>query len=244
MTTLHGAVTIVKVNNIAVIICKHLYFDMLWSADVFLDEDLVITESLFGFVAGLAVFLRHIFSAVDNTHTAAAAAVGGFQHNRITDHFSNFHDFFFCLQCVIYTRDDRNTGFDSHLFGRNLITHGIHDVFGRSDKYDAGFCAGLNKVRILREKTIARMDSINICLLGNFNNALDIQISINRTFIFFQLIGFVCFGTEEGIAVFLGINTDGCNTQLIQSTINTDGDFASVSDENTFEWFDLYFSHF
>ena len=88
------------------------------------------------------------------------------------------------------------------------------------------------------------MDSINICLLGNFNNALDVQISINRTFIFFQLIGFVCFGTEEGIAVFLGINTDGCNTQLIQSTINTNGDFASVSDENTFEWFDLYFSHF
>ena len=51
MAALHGAVTIVKVNNIAVIICKHLYFDMLWSADVFLDEDLVITESLLGFIA-------------------------------------------------------------------------------------------------------------------------------------------------------------------------------------------------
>ena len=88
------------------------------------------------------------------------------------------------------------------------------------------------------------MNGINICLFGNFNNTFDVQISINRTFIFFQLIGFVCFGTEEGIAVFLGINTDGCNTQLIQSTINTDCDFTAVSDENTFEWFDLYFSHF
>ena len=82
-------------DHITKMIAKHLYFDMLWSADVFLDEDLVITESLLGFIAGFTVFLWHIFSAVDDTHTAATAAVGGFQHNRITDHLSNFHDFFF-----------------------------------------------------------------------------------------------------------------------------------------------------
>ena len=145
---------------------------------------------------------------------------------------------------MIHTRDDRNTGFDGHLFGRNLITHGIHDVFGRPDEYDTCLFTGFNKVWILREKTVARMNGINICLFGNFNNTFDVQISINRTFIFFQLIGFICFGTEESIAVFLGIDTDGCNTQLIQSTINTDCDFTAVSDENTFEWFDLYFSHF
>ena len=138
---------------------------------------------------------------------------------------------------MIYTRDDRNTGFDSHLFGRNLITHGIHDVFGRSDKYDAGFCAGLNKVRILREKTIAWMDSINICLLGNFNNALDVQISINRTFIFFQLIGFVCFGTEKSVSVFLRINADCHNSELIERAEYSNGDFPTVRHQNFLELF-------
>ena len=97
MTTLHGAVTIVKVNNVAVIICKHLYFDMLWSTDIFFDENLVVTKSFLGFIAGFTVFLRHVFSIVDDTHTTSAAAVGSFQHNRIANHFSNLHDFFFSL---------------------------------------------------------------------------------------------------------------------------------------------------
>ena len=97
MTTLHGAVTIVKVNNVAVIICKHLYFDMLWSTDIFFDENLVVTKSFLGFIAGFTVFLRHVFSIVDDTHTTSAAAVGSFQHNRIANHISNLHDFFFSL---------------------------------------------------------------------------------------------------------------------------------------------------
>ena len=97
MTALNRTVTIIKVNNIAVVISKYLYFDMLWSTDIFFDENLVVTKSFLGFIAGFTVFLRHVFSIVDDTHTTSAAAVGGFQHNRIANHISNLHDFFFSL---------------------------------------------------------------------------------------------------------------------------------------------------
>ena len=88
------------------------------------------------------------------------------------------------------------------------------------------------------------MDSVTVCCQSDLNDVINIKICVNRSLFRVQLIGFICLGTEESIAVFLRIETDGCNTQLIQSTINTDCDFTAVSDENTFEWFDLYFSHF
>ena len=47
MTALYGTVTVIQVYDIAIIISKNLNFDMFRTAQIFLNEDLVIAECFF-----------------------------------------------------------------------------------------------------------------------------------------------------------------------------------------------------
>ena len=45
MSSLHGAVTLVQVDDIAVVVTQQLHLDVLWSIQEALDEDCTVAES-------------------------------------------------------------------------------------------------------------------------------------------------------------------------------------------------------
>ena len=61
-----------------------------------------------------------------DTHTASAAAVGGFQHNRITDPRRNLHDLVQAPYRMVHAGNNRHIALNRHFFRRNLIAHRIH----------------------------------------------------------------------------------------------------------------------
>ena len=122
---------------------------MLWCTQIFLNKDLVVTECFLGFVFCFVKLFLQIFHRVYDTHTASATTVGSFQHNRKTDFGCNFCCCVNIFDRVINTGNNRYLRINGHFFGRNLIAHCIHDLAGRSDKYDAVSLTGIYKIRIL-----------------------------------------------------------------------------------------------
>ena len=149
VTSLHRAVTVEQMHNIAVIISDHLNLNMLWSFQIFLNENHIITESFFRFISRLVKFLFQISRIIDNTHPTSATTVGSFQHNRISDHVCDLRCLFIRFHRVIYSRDDRYICCNGNLFGRNLISHCSHNITGRSNKCNAILFTCIYKLRIL-----------------------------------------------------------------------------------------------
>ena len=149
MTSLHRAVTIEQMHNIAVIISDHLNLNMLWSFQILLNEDHIITESFFRFISRLVEFFFQISRIIDNTHTTSATTVGSFQHDRISDHVCDLCCLFIRLHSMIYSRDNRYICCNGNLFGRNLISHCSHNITGRSNKCNAILFTCIYKLRIL-----------------------------------------------------------------------------------------------
>ena len=84
---------------------------------------------------------------------------------------------------MIYTWDDRYVCLDSHLFGGNLVSHGVHNVAGRSDKCDAVSFAGIYKIRVFGKESVTGMNCIYTGIKGDFDNGINIQICIDWSFI-------------------------------------------------------------
>ena len=122
---------------------------MFWCTQIFLNEDLVITKRFFRLIFCFVKFFFQIFHCVYDTHTTSATAVGSFQHDRKTNLCCDFCCCINIFNCVVNTRNNRYLGIDCHFFGRNFVTHCIHDLAGRSDKYNAVSFTGIYKIRIL-----------------------------------------------------------------------------------------------
>ena len=144
---------------------------------------------------------------------------------------------------MVNARNDRNICLNSHLLRGDLITHALHQIAGRSDKFDAGCLTGTYKVRILRKESVTGMDRIAIRLLRDLNDTLDIQICINRAFLRVEHIGLICFCSEHSVFILFGINTYCGNTKLCQRTVYSNSDLAAVRNQNTPKLPDLDLTH-
>ena len=201
VSSLHGTVTVKQMHHIAVFIAKHLYFDMLGVTQIFFYENFIITEGLLCFVSCFFKFLGHFLFGIYNTHTATAAAVGCLQHNGIADLPGNLHYLIQTSDCMVNTGDDGNITFDCHFLGRNLIPHFIHDIYIGADKSNPLFFACLNKFGIFGKEPISGMDRIYTFCFRNFDDVIDIQICVQRTFFGVQHISLIGFCAEQRIFI-------------------------------------------
>ena len=127
--------------------------------------------------------------------------------------------FFGCLYFldgVVHAGNDRNLCGDGHFFGGDLVSHGVHDIAGRSDENDAVFLTGIHKVGILGKKAVSGMDGVYVRRKGDPDDGVDIQVGVDGTLVRIQRIRFICFGMEERVFVFLGKNADGLDPQFVQ----------------------------
>ena len=63
------------------------------------------------------------------------------------------------------------------------------------------------------------------------DDALDIEIGLDRAFALADQVGFVGLEAVQGEAVFLGIDGDGAQAEFVGRAQNADGDFAAIQSE-------------
>ena len=243
VAALHGAVTVIQVDHVAVVIGQDLDLHVLGAAQVLLDEDLVVAEGLLGLVDGLLELLGHVLGLVDDPHTAAAAAVGSLQHDGIADLLSDLQGFLGGLDGVVHAGDDGHVRGDGDLLGGDLVAHGVHALHGGADEDDAVLGAFFDQDGVLCQEAIAGVNGVHVVVLGDLDDGGDVQIGIDGALLRVQGIGFVGQGAEHGVLIFLGVDGHGGDAQLVESPENTDGDLTAVGHQNSLEVLDMYFAH-
>ena len=67
--------------------------------------------------------------------------------------------------------------------------------------------------------------------------ALDVEVRPDRLARLADAIGLVGLEAVQGVAVFVRIDGDGANAQLVGRTEHADGDFAAVGDQQLADFF-------
>ena len=230
-------------DHVAILVGQDLDLHVLGALEVFLDEDLVVAEGLLGLVNGFLEFLGHVLFLVDDPHTAAAAAVGGLQHDGVAHFLGHGHGLFHGLHGVVHAGDDGHVGGNGDLLGGDLVAHGVHAVHGGANEHDAVLLALFHQDGVLCQEAVAGVDGVHVVVLGDLDDGGDIQISVNRTLFRVQGVSLVRQGAEHGVLVFFGIDGHRGDAQLVQSPEYTDGDLATVCHQNSLEVLDTYFTH-
>jgi hypothetical protein len=75
------------------------------------------------------------------------------------------------------------------------------------------------------------MDGVDVVLLGDGDDAGNVEIGFDRPFTRANLIGFVRFEAMKRKAVFLGIDRDGAQAEFVGCPKDANGDFAAVGRE-------------
>ncbi len=173
---------------------------MFGAADVAFEENGCIAESGASFGAGFGEFGFQFGRRVHHAHAAAAATEGGFDdewkayvfgqgfnigaHGRGTGHH-------------------RNAGRLCQFASGGLVAQCVEKFGVRPHESDARFLAGARKRGVFGEETIAGMNGVYLLLNGEFDDGIDIKVSLHGPFALADKIGFVGLEAMQAEAVFL-----------------------------------------
>jgi hypothetical protein len=212
MTTLHGAVTLIKVHDVAVFVAEDLDLDVFGSPDVAFEEDGIVAECRSSFGPGFAQPRFEIFLAVNDAHAAAATPEGGLDDKGEADAVCGFESERGIGDGVGGAWDCGNARLFRDLSRRRLVSEELQQVGAGPDEGNAGAFAGLGQGRVLGQEAVPGMDRIDTLLGGQGNDVFDIEVRLHRAFALADLIGLVRLETVKTEAILLGVNGDGSKT--------------------------------
>ena len=134
MSPLDRAVTLVQVDNVAVVVTEELDLDVLGLAEEALDEDGAVTESGLGLGGSAVEGLLQRRLLANDTHAAATATVGGLDDDGEAVFVGELLDVLELLDGALGTGDDRDAGLDGEGPGRDLVSEGVDDLGGWADE--------------------------------------------------------------------------------------------------------------
>ena len=104
----------------------------------------------------------------------------------------------------------------------------------RTDERDPRRFAGAGQSRVFGKKSVARMDGVDALFGGQRDDAVHVQIGLNRTFACADQVGFIGLEAMQAQPIFLRIDRDGSQAQLGGRAKDTDGDLTTVQREQFF----------
>ena len=124
---------------------------------------------------------------------------------------------------------------------RDLVTQLVQCLNLRSDKHDPGVSARLREVRILGQKSVTRMNRVDLVLLRQRDDGVNIEVRLNRLARFADFIRLIRLEPVQCMAVFVRIDRHGANSQFMGAAENSDGNLAAVGGKQSCEtWHELY----
>ncbi len=234
MAALDGALALAEINGVAMLVGQHLHLDVAGIDDGLLDVDFVVSEGALGLalsgLKGRLQFLRGVHQA----HAFAAASGSRFQHYREADFFRDLPGLLSGFNSLRSARHEGNAGNFHVLAGAGLGAHHFHRGGGRSDELDTGVGAGLGEARVLREKSVTRMDGVSAADLGDSENFAEVQVRFARGG-GPDVVSLVGLANMQRGAIDIGEDGDGGNAHLAASADDPDRYLSTIGNENLLE---------
>src|SRR5207247_563742 len=164
----------------AVLIAEDLHFDVLGARDVALDENFGAAERGAGFTLRFLELAQKVFLVLDNAHSASAAAEAGFDDDGIADFLRGAFHLRGIGDAMLSAGQRRHAGFDREPLGGGFVAEGLEQFGSRSDKRDPIELAGAREIGVLGEKSIARMNRLDMMLQRRRDDAVDVEIALDR----------------------------------------------------------------
>jgi hypothetical protein len=134
VSPLDGAVTLVKMDNVAMVVTEELDLDMLGLVEEPLDEDGAVAEGALGLGSGSLKGLLEGSLLAHDTHATAATTVGGLDDDGEAILVGELLDLLKPLDGTLGAGDNRDVGGNSNRPSRDLVTKGIDRGRRRSDE--------------------------------------------------------------------------------------------------------------
>ena len=175
VVALHGAVTFVKGEDIAVMVGQHLDLDVMHISQELLHEETRVAEGRLGHGGGFEEGVLELGLAVHGEDAAATAAAFGLEHDGQPDligelaRLINGHG-------SLGAGNDRDAQLAGHLAALDLVAEQVHGLLGGADEDNAVVPAEGREAAVFRSEAPAGMDAHHAAALGKLHDALDIKI--------------------------------------------------------------------
>lgn len=131
---LHRAITLVQVDNVAVVITEELNLDVLGAVKETLDEDGAVTEGTLGLRGGTLKGLLEARLIAHDTHATTTTTIGSLDNDWEAIFVGKLLNLPEGLNGTRSSGDDGDLGSNSNLPGRDFVSEGIDDVGGRPNE--------------------------------------------------------------------------------------------------------------
>ena len=231
MPPLHRAIALVQMHHAAVTVAEDLHLDVLRVGNVAFEKHRRVAEGAPRFALRFIKQIREIAGLGDDAHPAATAAERGFDNERETNFLRDFERFTAIFNGVLRSGQRRHADFVRQRAGGRFVAHLAQQLNARSDERDARVGTSLRELRVLGQKTVARMNHVHALLLREGDDAGDVEIRADRAFADADQVRLVRLETMDRKPVLLGVDGHGAETQLGSRAKNADGNFAAVGDQ-------------
>ena len=213
-------------------VAQHLHFDVARIDHAFFQKYFRLAERLAGFRNHPVIIAEQFFFVIAAANAAPAAAIGGLEHDGVTDLFRQNARLFDVCKVAFAARHAGDAGGDHGVARLDLVAHLADHIRIRADKLDVASRADFRQFRILRKKAVAGMQRIAARCHGDIDDVMCIQVAGNR--LGTEVVGFVSFLDMQRMAIGIRINGDRLDAHFRARTHNADSYLSSVGDEYFF----------
>ena len=225
---LDGTIAFVKMDDIPVLVPKHLNLDVLGMRDVLLEEHGGIAKGAPGFGLSLVQQTFQVRRLGHHPHPAASATERRFDNQREADFARRFERLFTIGQRLFRARQSRHIDTLGQGARGGLVSHLLQQFRPRTDKNNARPLASPGELGIFTEEPVSWMNGLHPDVLRQVNDPFDVEVSRHRPFAGTNLVRLIRFEAMDAQPVFLGVNGDRPEAKVGCRAEDPDGDLGSV----------------
>ena len=220
-----------QMQHLAVPVAEDLHLDVLRARNVFLQEHRRIAKRPLRLALRLVEQRVEIAGLVDHPHPAPAAAKRRLDDQRKTDLRRDLQRLTAVAHRILRARQRRHLQLLRQRPRRHLVAHQLEQLRLWPHELNPRLPARPREPRILRQKSVARMNEIHAMLLRHRHDPLDVQIRADRTLPLAHAIRLVRLEAVHRKPVLLGVDRDRAQPEFRRRAHDADGDLGAVGDE-------------
>jgi hypothetical protein len=223
-----------QVHEVAVMVAKHLEFDVPRVFQILLDVDVPDAERSLRFTLRGPEQVAQICRRPYDAHPAAAAAGNGLDDDRIADVLRALERLFFAVERPVAAGQHRHAGLLHRAASARLVAHQLDHIGVRADEADMARLADFREVRAFRKEAVARMNGVGAGDFGRADDRRDVQVAVGapRRSDADVFIGVL---DVQGVLIGLGIDSDRADTELAARDNHPQRDLSTIGDQDLFK---------
>jgi hypothetical protein len=217
------------------VIGQHLELDMPRPVEKFLHVDLVVAEGSLRLGSGHADGMQQRRFAVHDPHATATTATRGLDDHGKADITSNTEEVVGLVsERTVGSRNAGHTGGLHRADRRDLVAHQPDGLGARANEGKAALLDTLGEVSVLREETVAGVDSDRVGDLGGADERRHVEVAVARRR---RTDAYRFVGEQHVLEIPIGggVHRNRLDAELAAGAQDAQRDFAAVRDEDLVE---------